>query len=86
MIYTQHLSKLLQSSGVPHFSIKGFQTIMNIVHLEAKIQELSNLEQTKKNLPMVGLFTFEKNNHTRTLKSLTQDKQPMELMRELCNE
>lgn len=84
MIYTQHLSKILQSSGVPHFSIKGFQTMMNIVHLEAKIQELSNLEQTKKDLSMVGLFTFEKNNHNSTLKNITKDKPPIKLMRELC--
>jgi hypothetical protein len=45
MKYTKYLSTLVGSQGVPNMEVEHFKTIMNVVHLEGKLEVLSALKK-----------------------------------------
>lgn len=48
MKYTKHLSIILNSNGVPNMRSEQFKTLMNIVHLEGRLTQLTKLKERAK--------------------------------------
>lgn len=86
MEYTSYLSNLLKANGMPHFTLSGFQTMMNIVHLEGRIEELKKLEKQGKDSFMKGQYTYNRQNYQRRISELTGNKIPSVLMMDLCRD
>jgi hypothetical protein len=84
MQYTYHFSKIIQAYGVPNFSVKGLRTIMNIIHLEGKNDELHLLIKDNRKPHTNGHYTYLVNNNLRRIKELSGGKSPQELLKSLC--
>lgn len=51
MQYSNYLGELIRNQGVPNFSQTTFQTFMNVVHLEGRINGLKQAQTMTKDHP-----------------------------------
>ncbi|MBJ2174188.1 hypothetical protein JBL43_08060 [Aureibaculum sp. A20] len=77
MNFTKYFSLIVKQNGVPHLNNDQFRRFMNIVSVEAKIEELQSLNF---NSPVIFKNIEMKKNK---LSRLTKDQTPKELLKQM---
>jgi hypothetical protein len=79
MVYTEYIAKLLSTQGVPRMTPDQFKIILNIIHLEGRINEFEKLKRSRLFMDKreVGMHQMHLQSH---LMQLTQLEAPHRLV------
>lgn len=80
MKFTKYYSNLVKSQGLPHLNVAQHCRLMNIISIESA---LNQLEILKKGSGDPHKFEFEMYRLRQKLQSLTGNKFPVELIKEM---
>ena len=81
MKYSKYFSLVNQHHGLQRLSTLELGRLFNIVHIEGRIKECDAL--IKQGKAGEGLLKYSKMQRLRTLRSLTGDKLPKDLIKEM---
>lgn len=81
MKYTKYFSIVNQHHGLQRLSVVELGRLFNIVHIEGRIKECDAL--LKQGKAGEGSLKYSKMQRLRILRSLTGDKVPQELIKEM---
>jgi len=84
MKYTKYLAGILKERGIPNLSPTAFGKLMNIVHLEARVETFKKANQICAKTGEPRKFDMEKFRADSELTKLSGNVEPAELMRVLC--
>lgn len=80
MRYTKHFSGVLRNQGVPNLNVEQYARLMNIVSLEARLQELLDLKESIPNREEYYKYDVRINRISNKIKELSFDVLPKEFM------
>ena len=85
MRYTQYLSQIVASIGVPKMETNHFKTIMNIVHLEGDLNRLMKLKSKLVHPSEKHRFDLEFLTVSTKLTGITRNLNPSEFFEKLLS-
>lgn len=47
MVYTEYIARILNTQGVPRMTPDQFKILLNIIHLEGRIEEFEKLKRSR---------------------------------------
>ncbi len=83
MKYTRYFSNCLKSQGVPQLGNTGFAVLMNIVHLEGRIDGLQRMQEREKVEADKFRYNIWIRDAMECLEGLTHNMGPADLMKTL---
>ena len=83
MKYTKYFSGVIKNQGIPHLNVEQYGRFMNIVSLEGRLQELSELKESFDNPEEIYKYDIKIYRISKKIKGLTSDQYPKEVMQNM---
>lgn len=80
MEVTRYYSQFIKSHGVPHLNLEQHQRLFNIISLESRLKELTDLTGNLNNTPLARENEYRKFLIRNKIETLTSKKHPKELL------
>lgn len=81
MKYTRYFSTNVKAQGLPNFSQYGFSTMMNIVHLEGRIEGLKRMQRMERRPEDVKKYDLLIRDYETKIEEIALKMEPEELVR-----
>jgi hypothetical protein len=86
MKFTRYFSGVIKNQGIPHINVKEYQKLFNIISLEIRIDELTNLKREERSQDRKYSYDIRINDLQRQVNRLTMENSPQNVLKYMINE
>lgn len=86
MKYTNYIAALVKSSGIPHMDENAFSKVMNLVHLEGRIEGMVRLKNESKPGTMTDEYQLHIYRYNKQISDLTFGLEPSDFLKKVCSQ
>ena len=83
MKYTKYFSGVIKNQGIPHLNVEQYGRFMNIVSLEGRLQELTELKESIDDPEEVYKYDIRIYRISKKIQGLTSDQYPKDVMQNM---